>query len=1011
MKKHSMRILTFVMLFVLMGNCYYSDMPVVQGKETQDLISGTITVMGNIGEETMGKYIEGFRQKYPAVTVQYHYSADYETEMKTRLENNDYGDVFMVPSFLQSKDYSKYLEPFGDYGTLSEKYRFLEEYRTSFNKIYKLPSSAYIAGIAYNKDVFYKAGITEIPRTTEEFLDALEAISQRTDAIPFYTNYSDDWALQSWWEIFPYIEMTGDANYRENEFVDIAEPFREGRPHYQVYKLLYDILDRGLAGEKPLETNWVKSREMLNSGEIGCMAIGSWALSQFKNAGVNSDSVAFMPFPNEIDGKQYMTICTDYCYGINRNSENKAASRAYVDYMMDESGYALDQECFSLVKTDPYPEAYGDMDDAVLLSNIPSVGENYNKKKKLSANLNLDDPALAKRIMEAAAGAREETFESIMEEWNQKWESGRTWEAKETEEKVEASSDSVISISENYEVDFSDTEKQYLREKTGLKIGYLKNMAPFQFEQEGLFEGVASKVCDVITQETGLQAEYFCYDNTTQMLEALKRGEIEMIAGMEKSEGYEDIVSFSKGYLEYTQVMIKNETVDANMVQQGKMAAVAGENMQSDTEEKPSVEKKTLAEAIKCVEQMEADYTVTNYYSASYYIGQQEFEHVVMLPLTEKGMQYFAFSKEVDTRLISVCNKCIYSIPDINMQMMMLDYMDPEAEEVTLRRFIEANPFQAMLVLTAVLVLIMTAILIVLKEKEKSARKHEIDMKRYEILSTLMDEYIFEYDINKKILHLDKKVSEYFGFGGDISVDEYAGDNVQLKRLIDQVKCKAQNEEAVLEPFRMENADGEVFWYELVAYILRDRYGEPRNLIGKIICVQKEMEEKQQMKKKAQTDPLTDIYNRDGFGERFAELYAGEKTVCPITFAVLDVDNFKQVNDTLGHSGGDEVLKLLADNLKKICAPKSIVARYGGDEFIFLLWETDRQEAEEITNRLVESMDRTIERQGKEQKISISLGAVYTEQRLPYDELFAKADETLYHMKKKGKNGYLIAEN
>ena len=260
---------------------------------------------------------------------------------------------------------------------------------------------------------------------------------------------------------------------------------------------------------------------------------------------------------------------------------------------------------------------------------------------------------------------------------------------------MEASSDSVISISENYEVDFSDTEKQYLREKTGLKIGYLKNMAPFQFEQEGLFEGVASKVCDVITQETGLQAEYFCYDNTTQMLEALKRGEIEMIAGMEKSEGYEDIVSFSKGYLEYTQVMIKNETVDANMVQQGKMAAVAGENMQSDTEEKPSVEKKTLAEAIKCVEQMEADYTVTNYYSASYYIGQQEFEHVVMLPLTEKGMQYFAFSKEVDTRLISVCNKCIYSIPDINMQMMMLDYMDPEAEEVTLRRFIEANPFQA----------------------------------------------------------------------------------------------------------------------------------------------------------------------------------------------------------------------------------------------------------------------------------------------------------------------------
>ena len=68
---------------------------------------------------------------------------------------------------------------------------------------------------------------------------------------------------------------------------------------------------------------------MLNEGKIGCMAIGSWAMSQVRNAGADGKSVAYMPFPNEVDGKQYMTIVTDYCYAINKNSTNNNNSHIY----------------------------------------------------------------------------------------------------------------------------------------------------------------------------------------------------------------------------------------------------------------------------------------------------------------------------------------------------------------------------------------------------------------------------------------------------------------------------------------------------------------------------------------------------------------------------------------------------------------------------------------------------------------------------------------------------------
>ena len=95
--------------------------------------------------------------------------------------------------------------------------------------------------------------------------------------------------------------------------------------------------------------------------------------------GTHGDHIAYMPFPNLVNGQQYMTIMTDYCYAINKNSTNKVAARCYIDYMLDESGYALDHEVISIVKTDPIPESYGDMDHVICLSSNAASDENYKK--------------------------------------------------------------------------------------------------------------------------------------------------------------------------------------------------------------------------------------------------------------------------------------------------------------------------------------------------------------------------------------------------------------------------------------------------------------------------------------------------------------------------------------------------------------------------------------------------------------------------------------------------------
>lgn len=95
--------------------------------------------------------------------------------------------------------------------------------------------------------------------------------------------------------------MTEDPDYKENGFVNELDPFLEGTTHYEVYKLLYDIVKDGLCEEKPEESDWEQSKAMLNEGKIGCMAIVFWAIKQMQSAGNNPDAIGSMPFPNEVN--------------------------------------------------------------------------------------------------------------------------------------------------------------------------------------------------------------------------------------------------------------------------------------------------------------------------------------------------------------------------------------------------------------------------------------------------------------------------------------------------------------------------------------------------------------------------------------------------------------------------------------------------------------------------------------------------------------------------------------
>jgi len=162
------------------------------------------------------------------------------------------------------------------------------------------------------------------------------------------------------------------------------------------------------------------------------------------------------------------------------------------------------------------------------------------------------------------------------------------------------------------------------------------------------------------------------------------------------------------------------------------------------------------------------------------------------------------------------------------------------------------------------------------------------------------------------------------------------------------------------------------------------------------------------------TDPLTQIANRRGLLQTFeAErgksqraIQGGGGAAPPLAVGLIDIDNFKKLNDRLGHANGDEALKFLTQRVQHTLRPGDTLARYGGEEFVVLLPATPIDEAQRVLTRVQRSLSAELFMSDAEGQVFITFSAGVTAWR-PGEELVAsleRADEALYEAKRSGKN-------
>ena len=379
-----------------------------------------------IQDGTFDGYVAEFQKLYPNISISYEGITNYAEDMTTRLTSNDWGDICMIPTTIPLTELGDYFQVLCQLDEIKDEYNFADN-RAFGQDVYGIPSTGNAQGIVYNKAVFEAAGITELPKTPDEFLADLQLIKDKTDAIPLYTNFAAGWTMTAW-DAYISGGATGDSDWMNITMPQTKDPFADrgdGTGPYAVYKILYDAVSMGLTEEDPTTTDWEGCKPMINNGEIGCMVLGSWAIVQMQAAGDNADDIAYMPFPISVNGTQYASAGADYCFGVNKNisDDNKIASMLYIKWMSESSNFAYDQGGVPVLKSQEYPETLKAFDGIALVADAQAPAEiadlqpNVNQESELSLNA---DQTHVQRVVEAAING-DESYDDIIADWNEAW--------------------------------------------------------------------------------------------------------------------------------------------------------------------------------------------------------------------------------------------------------------------------------------------------------------------------------------------------------------------------------------------------------------------------------------------------------------------------------------------------------------------------------------------------------------------------------------------------------------
>ncbi len=208
---------------------------------------------------------------------------------------------------------------------------------------------------------------------------------------------------------------------------------------------------------------------------------------------------------------------------------------------------------------------------------------------------------------------------------------------------------------------------------------------------------------------------------------------------------------------------------------------------------------------------------------------------------------------------------------------------------------------------------------------------------------------------------------------------------------------------------RLRAADGRYNWFECRMSPVRDKDNRVSAIEGLAIDIDRRKAAESRMERFSLTDQLTGLPNRAAFLELLHNAFnAAKRGAIPFAIFYIDLDHFKDINDVLGHTKGDELLKQVAGRLRANRRTGDVIARFGGDEFAILQMDVaDASDAGALATRVLRELSEPSYDIGSEIEITVSIGiAVFAHEIASPEEMLKQADVALYRAKDSGRNQY-----
>lgn len=298
--------------------------------------------------------------------------------------------------------------------------------------------------------------------------------------------------------------------------------------------------------------------------------------------------------------------------------------------------------------------------------------------------------------------------------------------------------------------------------------------------------------------------------------------------------------------------------------------------------------------------------------------------------------------------------------------------------------------------------------------------KLEIERDKYQLIAELSDSALWEYDRKEKVLRQYRKLKGRYS-DNDLTIPDYR--NYILSKgwvhpediPIFEAYCDSMDrgDEFLQYELRALSDKDNYVWLRYQGAALKNHKGDSNLIMGKTINIDYEKKYHEELIQKTQIDSLTGLYNRATTKEKIDQCFEFDKFVEKEevnSFIMIDIDNFKQVNDHFGHLLGDTLLETFAQVLAGLFDSTDVVGRIGGDEFI-VLQKGMQEEGQYIkTAKQICAMSRKALKGFKgNHNITVSVGlAIFPKDGRDYDTIYHKADTALYIAKSKGKDQYAV---